>query len=262
LRRAGFSLELTVKSLAHVVLTALASCAVAVALSSSLSGQGAAGAAQNQLTDAEKKAGWKLLFDGKSLSGWRGYKQPDAASSRWQAADGSLTLGKNDGKDTRGARDIISTDTFDQFELSFEWKVAEGANSGVKYFVLEDQSSAIGHEFQIIDDERHPDAKIGPERQTAALYDVLTPSNRKLHPAGQWNQGRILVTGRRVEHFLNGVRVLQYELESPELKKAIVDSKFKDVARFGTVLKGHILIQDHGDQVSYRNIKIRPTRTS
>lgn len=211
----------------------------------------------NQLTDADKKAGWTLLFDGKSLEGWRGYKKPDASGTRWKIEDGTLTLPSADGKDTRGHRDIISSGTYDRFELTFDFKVASGANSGVKYYVLEDLDSAIGHEFQIIDDERHADAKIGLERQTAAFYDVLEPKDRKLKPAGEWNTGRIMAMGPTVEHYLNGTRVLSYELDSPALRKAILDSKFKDVARFGKLHKGHILIQDHGDQVWYRNVKIR-----
>lgn len=213
--------------------------------------------ADNQLTAAEKQAGWALLFDGTSLDGWRGYKRQDAAGTRWKVDNGTLTLPANDGKDTRGARDIISTATFDRFELTFDFRVAEGANSGVKYYVLEDLESAIGHEYQIIDDERHADAKIGLERQTASFYDVMEPKDRKLKPAGQWNTGRVLAMGPTVEHWLNGSRVLSYELGSPALKKLIADSKFKDVARFGTLQKGHILIQDHGDQVWYRNVKIR-----
>ena len=128
----------------------------------------------------------------------------------------------------------------------------------MKYFVLEDMDSAIGHEYQVIDDERHPDAKIGVERQTGAFYDVLSPSNRRLKPAGELNQGRIVARGPAVEHWLNGDRIVTYELDSPALRTAIVDSKFKDVARFGKLHKGHILVQDHGDQVWYRNIKIRP----
>jgi hypothetical protein len=108
------------------------------------------------------------LFDGKSLKGWRGYKKADAEGSRWAVQDGMLTLPANDGKDTRGARDIITDGTYDLFDLSWEWKIAEGGNSGLKYFVLEDRDSAIGHEYQLIDDARHPDAKIGPHRQTAA----------------------------------------------------------------------------------------------
>lgn len=211
----------------------------------------------NQLTPAEKKAGWTLLFDGTSLDGWRGYKRPDATGTRWKVENGTLTLPANDGKDTRGARDIISTATFDRFELTFDFKVAPGANSGVKYYILEDLDSAIGHEYQIIDDERHADAKIGLERQTASFYDVLEPKDRKLKPAGEWNTGRVVAMGPTVEHYLNGGRVLSYELDSPALKKAIADSKFKDVARFGKLHKGHILIQDHGDQVWYRNVKIR-----
>lgn len=210
------------------------------------------------LTEQEARAGWKLLFDGKSLDGWRGYKKPDATSTRWRVEDGLLTIAKNDGKDTRGARDLISTDTYDRFELAFEWRISQGGNSGVKYFVLEDMDSAIGHEYQVIDDERHPDAKIGPKRQTSALYDVLAASNRPLRPAGEWNESRVIVRGPTVEHWLNGTKVLSYELDSPELKGAIAQSKFKDVARFGKLQKGHILVQDHGDQVWYRSIKIRP----
>jgi inosose dehydratase len=215
----------------------------------------------NQLTDAEKRAGWMLLFDGKTLDGWRGYKRPDAAGTRWSVVDGLLTITPNDGKDTRGARDLISTATFDRFELTFEWRVAPGGNSGVKYFILEDMDSAIGHEYQIIDDAKHPDAAIGPERQTAAFYDVLAASNRPIRPAGDFNQSRIVVTGPGVEHWLNGVKVLEYELDSPALRAAIEDSKFKGVARFGKLQKGHILLQDHGDQVWYRNIKIRARTT-
>jgi hypothetical protein len=136
----------------------------------------------------------------------------------------------------------------------------------VKYFVLEDANSAIGHEYQIIDDQQHADAKIGAHRQTAALYDVLpaSVSTRPVKPAGEWNTSRVRVApsrivpgGTRVYHYLNDVRTLEYELDSPELRAAIAKSKFKDVARFGKLQKGHILIQDHGDQVWYRNIRIQ-----
>jgi hypothetical protein len=235
---------------------------VAVLTPVAQSGQTHVTSTTNQLTAEERRAGWLLLFDGTTLNGWRSYKQTDASNSRWKSVDGLLALVKGDGKDTRGARDIITKDTYDSFELTWEWKVAEGGNSGLKYFVLEDQDSAIGHEYQIIDDERHPDAKVGPKRQTAALYDVLPAANRPLRPAGQFNQSRVLVEGRRVEHWLNGTKVLEYQLESPSLKTAIADSKFRSIARFGTVQKGHILIQDHGDEVWYRNIKIRPRKTS
>jgi Family of unknown function (DUF6807)/3-keto-disaccharide hydrolase len=214
----------------------------------------------NQLTAAEKKAGWILLFDGKTLNGWRGYKRPDAAGARWKVDEGFLSVDPGDGKDTRGQRDIVSTATFDRFELTWEWRVAEGGNSGLKYFVLEDMDSAIGHEYQMIDDERHADAKIGPHRQTAAFYDVLAAANRPLRPAGQINQSRVVSDGKFVEHYLNGTRVLRYELDSPALREAIAKSKFKDVARFGKLQNGHILLQDHGDKVWYQNIKIRRLR--
>ncbi len=152
------------------------------------------------------------------LQGWRGYKRSDAAESRWRVEDGMLTLARDDGKDTRGARDIITTETFGLFDLTWEWKVSLGGNSGLKYFVLEDRDSAIGHENQMIDDERHPDAKIGPHRQTAAFYDVLAaPQPRPLKPAGEWNTSRIRVApsrvvpgSTRVYHYLNDLRVLEY----------------------------------------------------
>lgn len=212
----------------------------------------------NQLTAAEKRAGWTLLFDGKSLDGWKGYKRPDASGTRWTVENGTLTLPPADGKDTRGHRDILSTATFDRFELTFDFRVAQGANSGVKYYVLEDLDSAIGHEYQVIDDERHADAKIGPHRQTAAFYDVMPAANRPIKPAGEWNTSKVVVKGNTVEHYLNGTKVLTYELDSPALKAAIAKSKFKDVARFGKLHKAHILLQDHGDNVCYRNVKIKP----
>jgi inosose dehydratase len=205
----------------------------------------------------ERPDEWAALFDGRTLAGWRGYKQRDASGTRWKAEDGMLTLAKSDGRDTRGALDLITTETYDQFDLTFEWRIAPGGNSGVKYFVLEDMDAAIGHEYQIIDDQRHPDALIGAERQTAAFYDVLAAANRPLKPAGELNASRILVAGRTVQHWLNGAEVLRYELGSPTLGAAVADSKFKDVARFGKLQRGHILLQDHGDAVWYRNIRIR-----
>jgi hypothetical protein len=201
--------------------------------------------------------GWTNLFDGKSLNGWRGYKQPDATKTRWKVENGMLTVDPGDGTDTRGARDLITTGTYDNFDLAFEWKVSPGGNSGLKYFVLEDRDSAIGHEYQLIDDAKHADAKIGPHRQTAALYDVLPAADRPIKPAGEFNQSRVVVKGLHVEHYLNGTRVLQYELSSPSLQAAIDKSKFKGIERFGKPQKGHILVQDHGDRVWYRSIRIR-----
>jgi hypothetical protein len=211
--------------------------------------------APNTLTAAEKSAGWTLLFDGRTLDGWRGYKKADVAGLRWKIDDGALSLPAATAPGTR-AGDIISKDTFEQFELVFDWRIAPGGNSGVKYFILEDRDSAIGHEYQVIDDERHADAKVGSHRQTAAFYDVLPAADRPLKPAGEWNTTRIVVRGQTVEHWLNGKKVLQYELGSPALKAAIEKSKFKGIERFGTRQNGHILLQDHGNQVWFRTIKI------
>jgi len=232
---------------------------VAAALAVSISlGAAAAAQAPNQLSAADQKAGWTLLFNGTSLDGWRAYKRPDSTGTRWVVKDNLLCLAPGDSTDTRGARDIVTTKAFSQFELSWDWRASEGGNSGLKYFVLEDRDSAIGHEYQLIDDAKHPDAKIGPHRQTAALYDVLPATNRPTKPVGEWNTSRVVVKGNDVEHWLNGTKVLSYTLDSPALKAAIAKSKFKDVERFGKPQNGLILLQDHGDAVCYRNVKVRP----
>jgi hypothetical protein len=201
--------------------------------------------------------GFKPLFDGKTLNGWRGYKKTDTKDTRWKVENGLVTIPGTGEGDTHGQHDLITDATYDQFDIKWDWKIAEGGNSGLKYFVLEDQPSAIGHEYQMIDDERHPDAKIGPHRQTAAFYDVFPAADRPMKKAGEWNSSEVIVKGNHVEHWLNGKRVLQYELDSPELRAAIAKSKFKDIARFGKPQKGHILIQDHGDQVWFRNVRIK-----
>ncbi len=214
--------------------------------------EGTAEATANALTAAEKKAGWKLLFDGQSSTGWRSFKKQAFPSQGWVVEEGWLRcLGK-------GGGDIVTDAEFDDFELQWEWKQAPAGNSGVKYFITEKRNSAIGHEYQMIDEEREPDAKQGNGKHTSAsVYDVLKPSSITTRPTGEVNQSRILVRGNHVEHWLNGVKVLEYECGSDSMKAAVANSKFKNTPGFGEKIKGHILLQDHHSEVWFRNLKIR-----
>lgn len=206
----------------------------------------------NQLTSQEKVMGWQLLFDGHSTAGWRSYKTKTFPEKGWVVEGECL-------KHLAGERggDLISDRAFYDFDLQFEWKIPAGANSGLKYCVTEDRSAPLGHEYQLIDDAVHPDARRGPKWQTASFYDVLPATNRVVRPPGEFNQSRILVSGNHVEHWLNGVKALEYELGSPAVLEAVAASKFKNVAGFGTHLNGHLLLQDHGDEICFRNLKIR-----
>jgi hypothetical protein len=218
-----------------------------------VAGAGEPATVPNQLTPAEKAAGWRLLFDGQTTSGWRGFRKPEFPSQGWSVVEGCL---KHAAK--AGGGDIITQETFDDFELEFEWRLAPGANSGVKYFILEERGSPIGHEYQVVDDDRHPDGRRGPKWQTGSFYDCLpAATNKHLLPAGQFNRSRIVVQGKQVEHWLNGVKTVQYDLESEALKAAVAASKFKNVTGFGAKVRGAILLQDHGDEVWYRNLKLR-----
>lgn len=213
---------------------------------------------QATLSAAERAAGWKLLFDGTTTKGWRGFKKTGFPAAGWSVDAGRLKHAASGGSPSRDSGDIITVDTFNDFDLRFEWIVAPGANSGIKYLVTEERDGPIAHEYQVIDDAKHPDALIGPHRATAALYDVIAaPASKILKPAGQRNEGRIVVQGNHVEHWLNGAKVIEYELGSAALKAAKAKSKFKDVAGWEDKLKGHILLQDHGDEVSFQNLKIR-----
>ncbi len=207
----------------------------------------------NRLSQEQREAGWQNLFNGQNTVRWRGFLKEGFPKIGWIVEHDTL---KHIAQGGGGS--IVTKNRYKEFDFRFEWRVATGANSGVKYFILErERRQPIGHEYQIIDDEKHADALRGSKRQTAAFYDCLPAQNRVLKPVGQFNASRILVDGKQVEHWLNGVMVLNYTLGSSELLQAIAKSKFKNVKGFGQAHRGRILLQDHGDEVAYRNLRIK-----
>ncbi|MBL8190632.1 MAG: DUF1080 domain-containing protein [Acidobacteria bacterium] len=216
----------------------------------------------NQLTNAEKKAGWKLLFDGKTLTGWRGFHNQQVPEG-WGVADGCITKVKT-GSTTKTGGDLITIDQFENFEFSVEWKLEKGGNSGIKYLVSESLPptgrSGVSFEYQVLDDDNHPDAKqgIAGNRTAGSLYDLIAASkDKKLNPPGEFNHSRIVVKGNHIEHWLNGIKVVEFDRSSDAYKQRVAESKFKNTKGFGEAKQGHILLQDHSDAVWYRNIKIR-----
>jgi hypothetical protein len=203
----------------------------------------------NELTAADKQAGWKLLFDGKSLTGWHSYRKKEPPQKGWAIEDGWLRCVPNG-----HGGDLVSDDQFNDFELSWEWRLPPGANNGVKYFITEERNQAVGHEYQMIDDATVSD----PKASTASFYEVLAPAaDKPLKPPGQINHSRVLVQGKHVEHWLNGAKVLEYELGSETVKAGVAKSKFKNIPGFGEKKKGHILLTEHHDEAFFRNVKIR-----
>ena len=233
-----------------------------------------AGATPNILSAEEKAAGWRLLWDGKTTEGWRGLANDSFPANGWSIKDGVLTLHQNDtlagagkGKDkgkskgkTRigSGRDILTKERFSDFELRLDFKVTPRANSGIKYFVQ--PGSKVSLEYQLLDDTLHPDAKAGRDgnRSQGSLYDLIAPAaSKKNRPVGEWNTARIVSRGKHIEHWLNEEKVLEYERGSPEYRALVAQSRFKSTPGYGEWSDGHILLQDHGDEVSFRNIKIR-----
>ena len=212
----------------------------------------------NKLSKEETEEGWELLWDGKTTTGWRSIKTKSFPEKGWIIEDGMLTVEESG----RGGS-IITTEKYSDFELKLEVKFTTGANSGIKYFVLEELSSpgsGIGLEYQILDDEKNPDAKKGNHpgsRTFASLYDLIPATDKTILPIGEWNTVQIISRGNQVEHWLNGKKVLEYERASEKFRKLVQSSKYKNIPGFGEASEGHILLQDHGNRVSFRNIKIR-----
>jgi hypothetical protein len=220
--------------------------------------------APNTLTRQEFAQGWKLLFDGKTSTGWRSTHSPDFPTTGWEVKDGILSVTETGGEEGGNAGDIITTNTYKDFELSVDFRITRGANSGIKYFVdpalNQGRGSAVGYEYQILDDAVHPDAKKGKEgnRTIASLYDLIPASKLKpVRPIGDWNTARILVRGAHVEHWLNGTKVVEYDRFTPAFRDLVASSKFRIWPGFDELPSGYILLQDHGFPVSFRNIKIR-----
>jgi hypothetical protein len=208
-------------------------------------------AGENELTETERAAGWQLLFDGKTMNGWRGYR--NTAVAGWEVVEGTLHIIAN----SRGAN-LVTEKKYSDFELSWEWKLPHAGNNGVKYMVTEERPSAPGPEYQMLDDNNHPDGRRGPRFQTASFYEVLPPAaDKPSKPMGEWNTSRIVVRGDRVEHWLNGRQVLAFQLDSEEVKAGIARSKFAREPGFGDKIAGHIMLTYHSDDCWYRNIKIR-----
>ena len=220
---------------------------------------------QNNLSEQEKAQGVKLLFNGKDFTGWRAVHGDKMPAAHWNILNGEMNVSPSDGSET--GNDIVTTEQYGAFELTFDFKLSEGANSGVKYFVNEDfdsdGKSGIGLEYQILDDEKHPDAKMGAagNRTMGSLYDLI-PSyksdKRFQRKIGEWNQGRVIVYPNNiVQHWLNGFKVVEYERKSNIFDALVARSKYEKYKGFGAGDKGYILLQDHGNNVSFRNIKIR-----
>lgn len=219
----------------------------------------------NNISDDEKRMGVYLLFDGKTTNGWRGANKDYFPEKTWGVQDGNLIVSKGKSAESQNGGDIVTVKEFAAFDLQFEFKLTDTANSGVKYVVTEKEKtagSAIGLEYQILDDDKHPDAKLGSigNRTLASLYDLIPAkkSGREKLPIGEWNRGRVKVyPDGRVEHWLNGWKVLEYQRGTQYFYALVAKSKYQPYANFGMAAKGHILLQEHGTEVAFRSIKIQ-----
>jgi hypothetical protein len=208
-------------------------------------------APMNTLTSAERSAGWRLLFDGTTTTGWRGYKMT-SMPKEWMAMDGTLMKDKP-------TEDIVTTDQFGDFELSFEWMLSKGGNAGVFYRASEEYNKVYwsATEYQLLDDAGHPDGR-NALTSAGSNYGLYAPTAKAAKPAGEWNSSRIVAKGAHVEHWLNGQKVVEYDYFSPDWEAKVKEAKFKDWPHYGRATRGFIAIQgDHGGMLSLRNVKIR-----
>ena len=220
-------------------------------------------AIDNALSPREKAEGWQLLWDGKTSEGWRGARLNIFPEKGWTIKDGVLTVEKGNGGESTNGGDIVTTKKYRNFMLSVDFQITQGANSGIKYFVdpgmNKGAGSAIGCEFQILDDLRHPDAKLGVKgnRKLGSLYDLIPAPEQKPFDINRFNTALVIVRGKHVEHWLNGVKLLEYDRDSQQWNALVAYSKYRDWPNFGNAAEGHILLQDHGDEVRFKNIKIK-----
>lgn len=220
----------------------------------------------NQLSIDEKNNGWELLWDGKTTDGWRGGKLDEFPENGWEIKDGVLSVLPSGGAESAAGGDIVTRKKYGDFELKVDFMITEGANSGIKYYVDTDlnkgEGSSIGLEYQILDDERHPDAKLGAQegsRTMASLYDLIKADpDKPVNAIGEWNTAYLVSKDGHIEHWINGMKVLEYDRFSPEFLQLVKESKYKDWPNFGEFKQGNILLQDHGNLVSFKNIKIKP----
>jgi hypothetical protein len=220
-------------------------------------------AQDNTLTEQEVRTGWKLLWDGESTNGWRGAKLDHFPAKGWVVENGVLKALKGGGGESANGGDIVTIRKYRNFILKVDFKITKGANSGVKYFVNPDlnkgEGSAIGCEYQILDDEVHPDAKLGVNgnRTLGSLYDLIPAPENKPFVTDSFNTAVIMVKDSKAEHWLNGVKIVEYERNNQMWNALVAYSKYKDWPDFGNAVEGNILLQDHGDEVWFKNIKIK-----
>jgi len=217
----------------------------------------------NTLTEQEKREGWQLLWDGKTTNGWRGAKLNSFPTNGWKVEKGLLKVMKSDGGESTNGGDIVTIRKYKDFILKVDFKITAGANSGIKYFVdtelNQGAGSSIGCEYQILDDDLHPDAKLGVKgnRKLGALYDLIPVADNKPFMKKEFNTAMVIVKGNKVEHWLNGVKILDYERNNQMWNALVAYSKYADWPNFGNAAEGNILLQDHGDEVYFKNVKIK-----